>query len=400
MSMQHPICIIGAGIAGLTAAIALAREGNDVCVLERTGGPLETGAGIQLGPNAVQILDRLDVTIRSSPLAHRTEQIEIMDGLSNKRLASLPVGPRTRSDYGADYVTIHRQDLIDLLWNKAEDTDNITLRTHFDVQDLVPEQESNILTSATGENVKARFVIVADGIWSRTRQKLFATSVPQYAGKSAYRALVPLSEHDEAHDLLTTRIWLAPQVHLVHYPVRGGSLLNIVAIVDEAARSPDWSRPADFDQILPHFTNWPYPLVELLESAPVWNRWSLAELEPVNSWFRKNILLIGDAAHPVLPFLAQGGGLAIEDGFEIALHLARSGTSSKGENDITAVCQAFENSRRPRVQRVQAASQRNGTIYHMQGLARFGRNQFIQQMGGERLLRQYDWLYTYRPQEK
>ena len=400
MSMQPPICIIGAGIAGLTAALALARQGNNVCVLERAGGPAETGAGIQLGPNAVRLLERLDVAISTSSHIHRTEHIEIMDGLSNSCLASLPVGVRTRSDYGAAYVTIHRQDLIDLLWNKARDTEKITLRTDYDVRDLQTGRARNLLVSATDETIEAGFVIGADGIWSRTRQELFATPPPRYSGKSAYRALIPLSEDDKASDFLTTRIWMAPRVHLVHYPVRGGALLNVVAIIDEATRSPEWSRPADIVQILPHFADWPDTIIQRLNSAPGWSRWSLAELGPARSWFRDNVLLIGDAAHPVLPFLAQGGGLAIEDGFEIALHLARHNDTCGDMTNIADACRDFEMSRRPRVQRVQAASRRNGKIYHMRGVARLGRNQVIQQLGGERLLRQYDWLYAYHSPEK
>ena len=195
-----------------------------------------------------------------------------MDGQANERLASMPVGPRARDKFASTYITIHRSDLIDLLWAKAGEEARIELTTGFNIATCTASTDGVTLTSTDGDSFETPLLIGADGIWSKVREALFAAGQLRYSGKSAYRTLLARSDISDERRFRNTRIWLAPNVHLVHYPVKAGKLLNVVVIADEANGEADWSHPADADQVLRHFSGWSDEITDLLKSAPGWTR--------------------------------------------------------------------------------------------------------------------------------
>ncbi|MGI9570565.1 MAG: FAD-dependent oxidoreductase, partial [Desulfobulbia bacterium] len=313
------IIIVGAGISGLTAAIALARRGWHISLLERSKFLSEAGAGIQLGPNAMHILQDLNVASELAPYANQTKAIQINDGLTSKRLTSLPLGPDAMSKYGAPYITIHRGDLQSALLSAVANYPEIELLTGFKAGSIercnnkITVSDENSTQKACGEAL-----IAADGIWSHIRSNNFVSEDLAYTGKTASRSLVPISQVPKSFRSDCTHIWLAPNAHLVHYPVKGGKVLNVVAIIDEVLAGAGWETTQNAEIVHDAFSLWAREVRDFIHSIVGWKKWSLFELPELSTWSSGKTVLIGDAAHPVLPFLAQGGGLAIEDGFEIA----------------------------------------------------------------------------------
>jgi 2-polyprenyl-6-methoxyphenol hydroxylase-like FAD-dependent oxidoreductase len=386
-STESRFLIAGGGIGGLTAAFALARESFDVTVLERTCFQEESGAGIQLGPNATRILERLGLLEAIEEVAFRPSSIFIYDGLSGQRLAEIPLGTYAEARYGAPYLTLHRADLHAALHDACMGSEGVTLSANFELTGI---EEADAIISAIasdGRKAEAPGLIGADGLWSEVRELIAPEARLLFTGATAWRTLLPRGELTHPFDAPVVSVWLGPDTHLVHYPVRGGKELNVVAVTEGGPDTHGWNQTGDAEALRDAFTGWCKDTKSLFEHATGWRCWSLYRLTGLRSWTRARITLLGDAAHPVLPYLAQGAALAIED----AIALAKSLKERHG--DASSAFPLYEAMRKGRTRRVALRSERNGKHYHMAGALRVARNLMLRHRPGERLLGRFDWLY-------
>jgi len=383
------ILIAGGGIGGLSAALALAQTGMPVQVLEQTPEFSEAGAGIQLGPNGVQVLRALGVADALAQSAVAPEGVHLFDARAGQCLTTVPLGPLAEMRYGAPYWVVHRADLQNVLLDAVRANDNAVITQPFGVAACRAEGTKVHVSSETGETATGGGMIGADGLRSQIRREMGAGGQLVHSGKSAWRLTVPLEAAATPMRQNAIGLWLSPRAHLVHYPVRGGAEVNIVVIVDDPETPEGWNVPGAPEEFMPRLSGWPETITAFLSSQGGWRRWALYDMAPPRQWSAGRIALLGDAAHPVLPFLASGGVLAIED----AAVLARSLDEAKG--DTAAGFAAYGRKRRARASRVQMRSRRMGQIYHMGGVMRWSRNQVLTTQSPQNLLRRNDWLYGY-----
>lgn len=382
--------IAGGGIGGLSAAIALARQDLSVTVLERSDFQEESGAGIQLGPNATRLLERLGLLEAIEQVAFRPAAIFIFDGLSGKRLAEIPLGTYAEARYGAPYLTLHRADLNAALHAACKAASGVTLRGGFDLTGVEELDASVKAIAADGRVAEAPALIGADGIWSEVRNLTAPDARLTSTGATAWRTLLPRGELTHPFDAPVVSIWLGPDTHLVHYPVRGGKELNVVAVTEGGSDTRGWNQAGNEAVLTSAFAGWCKEARSLLGRAPGWRCWSLYRLTGLPTWTSGRITLLGDAAHPILPYLAQGAALAIEDAVALAKSLAEV------DGDAVRGFPLYEAMRKQRAARVAEHSKRNGKHYHMAGAMRLARNFVLRYRRGERLLSRFDWLYADR----
>lgn len=386
-----PITVIaGAGIAGMSLAVALARRGLRSRVLERRSELSEVGAGIQLGPNAMHVLERLGVARHLAPMAGRPESIRVHEGAGGWLLGELPLGERMAVRFGAPYWVAHRADLQAALLAALEEHSEAELVTGFEVADWRETGDGVEAVSATGARQHGSALVGADGISSTMRRRLFPDSPLVYAGKMAARTMIPASLAGAAFARASTGVWLGRDAHVVHYPVRAGREIAVVAIVDEPVPREGWGGEIEASTVLQRLCRFAPALLEFIDLGLEWRAWSLYDPQPLPTWSRGRVGLIGDAAHPILPFLAQGGAMAIEDADTLAALIALA-------PDAPASALArMEAVRRGRVVRVQDASRANGRVFHMHGVAGLARNLALGAVPGRLMMKRYDWLYAWK----
>ncbi len=410
------ILIVGAGIGGLTAALALARSGFRVRLFEQMEMLEEAGAGIQLAPNATRILVELGLAGRLKSGIVEPAAIRLRSGPSGRDIAVLPLaetpdagmtGFGVSRRYGAPYWVIHRADLHRALTAAVTAEPNVTLTLGAPVDDFTIDGTGVRATvhprspQRAGVDHSGAVLIGADGLWSRLRALLGDGSAPRFAGRSAFRAVVPAAQLAARPREPVVDVWLGPGGHVVHYPVRGGTAVNIVAVCSDRWQSEAWSTGAARDAVLARFPApaWAAPLRDVLAVPEHWQKWALYDRRPLVSWGRGPVTLLGDAAHPMLPFLAQGAAMAIEDADVLARELARSVDERQEchQENHHAALRRYEAARRPRTARVQAAARRNDGHYHLRGPLASARDAVLRTLGGRRLLAQYDWIYRWQP---
>ena len=398
-----PITIAGAGIGGLATAIALARHGLSSLILERREVASEAGAGIQIGPNGMRILQDLGVADRLAPSVGIPQSINVYDARAGTQLTSLPLGDWIASRFGAPYWVAHRRDLHAALLSVANDNDLIEIRNGCAVRSFTTAGDTGSAIEVKCENgavISAPALIGADGLWSSLRRQIFSDAPLPFLGKIAARAVIPSHELSAPFSNNSVGVWLAPRAHVVHYPLHGNRDVAVVLVTDERTEPYDfynsdinrdnWELPASSDYLLSQLGAAAPELVSFLHQVPTWKKWALFEPPALAQWCKGRVALLGDAAHPILPFLAQGGVMALEDAITITASLKAH------PGDPAAAFAAYEAMRRPRVLRVQQASRRNGKIYHQSGPFAFARNLAMRSMSGERVLAGYDWMYGWR----
>jgi salicylate hydroxylase len=395
VTTPRSVVIAGAGIGGMTAALTLAKAGFRVTLIEQADQIADVGAGIQLSPNASRILIGLGLGERLAGLVVVPQELKVIDARSGRLVAGAVLGHEAAGRYGAPYWVIHRGDLQAVLAEAIAVNPLVTLHLGTRVEDFAVHRNGVTIATLRGRaptELHGGVLIGADGLWSVLRQRLGHREQPRFARHVACRSLVP-AEHVPA-DLRepSVNLWLGRHAHLVHYPVRGGSLVNVVAILRDDWREPGWSAYADKSQILAHFPvgMWQAPARDLIGAADRWQKWALYDCVPLRRWGQGPVTLLGDAAHPMLPYLAQGAAMAVEDAAVLAQCLA-------GRTDEAAALRDYEDKRRMRTARTQKAARRNGTIYHMGGAGAFLRSIAFVAMRGTGLLRPYDWLYRWKP---
>lgn len=380
--------IAGAGIGGLATAIALARRGIDAHVCERRAEFPEEGAGIQIGPNGMRILRQLNVAELLEDQAARPAALIVHDGASGRERARLPLGQWIAERHSAPYWTAHRRDLHIALRKCAEKEPRITLSRDTEIVTFTDEPDGITAVDAKGGMLRASFLVAADGLWSTLRASISGSPTsPRPVGKTAFRSVTAAQSLPRGLDGNAAHIWLSRGTHVVHYPVNAGSKIALVVIADDATSHADWDAPATATTANDKIKSFAAPLRTLVESARLWRQWSLYRMAPLPRWTNGRAALLGDAAHPMLPFLAQGAVMALEDALTLAAHVSAS------KDDIGSALCSYEQARRPRIAKVAEASERNGRIYHMSGPAAFARDTVMRMRSPESIMADFDWLY-------
>ncbi len=395
----HEILIAGAGIGGLAAALACRLAGAAVRVFERAPAFSEVGAGIQIGPNVTRILHAWGLADALAQVAAFPERLQVRSARSGRELGVLPLGASVLRRYGAPYATIHRADLHQLLLTALKEHGSVVPECGAQVRAFSQTASGVALQLVDGREIAGAALIGADGLWSPVRQALLDDGDPQATGHLAYRAM--LTQQDLAPALRSQQVtvWLGPRLHVVQYPVRAGAGLNLVAIVHgdpdwlhAANGTPgqlaNWNQQAEAAEVLRALSGVCGPLQALVDAAGGWRLWILCDRAPmrgVQEHASGRVALVGDAAHPMRPYLAQGAGMAIEDAQVLGQCLGDA------TGDVAGQLLRFAGQRWQRNRRVQLRSRRNGRIFHASGLVRLGRDAAMAALG-ERLL-DLPWLY-------
>lgn len=391
------VLIAGGGIGGLSAALACARAGVRVSLFERAEAFSEVGAGIQLGPNAVRVLYGWDLQQALDQIVAFPQRLQVRSALSGRVLGTLSLGDVVRQRYGAPYVTVHRADLHGLLVKTLQDRGQAQLHLGATVQG-VQQNEDGVVLRLTGEpDIAGDLLVAADGGFSAIRQQVLADGLPQPTGHLAYRAMVQQSDLPLALRSQQVTAWLGPRLHVVQYPVRGGEWLNVVAIVHGKAQGDMscWDHSANAQDLQRAMNATFTDLSDLIKAIGHWRLWPLSIRPPMagaHQLAKGRVALLGDAAHPMVPYLAQGAAMAIEDAACLAQLLS---IGPKENLTLPQVLQGYATQRWPRNAQVQARAIRNGDIFHATGVLRFGRDAAMRLLGA-RLLDQ-PWLYAGGP---
>ncbi|MHC5652989.1 FAD-dependent monooxygenase [Stappia sp. ICDLI1TA098] len=387
-----PLYVAGAGIGGLTTALALSRRAIPVTVLERAERLDPVGSGLQIPPNAMHIYRAFGLEEVLKRHAVAPEAIRIMSARTGRALADVPLGRTVEERYGAPYLVIHRADLQSILLDAARLSAGVTLTLGASLRDAT--QDASRVTIALEESDRGDLqtgcgLIGADGVWSQVRRRVMGIRQAVYSGRTAYRAVFPIDSvpGDWRH---VTGLWIGRNAHIVHYPVRAGTQLNVVAIVSEDWQQETWSGPAARDELLGHFRDWPAEVRALLERPESWLKWALCGMDPGSSWVDGRLALLGDAAHGMLPFAAQGAAMAVEDAAVLAREVERHDT-------IPAAFSAYQDARQNRAERVLRLARENDRIYHMSGPLALARDTVMRTLPAIRLLGRLDWLYGWQP---
>jgi salicylate hydroxylase len=399
VAVSRTIFVAGAGIGGLTAALALAARGFRVVVMEKAERLEEAGAGLQLSPNASRILVGLGLTERLGSRAVTPEAISIMSTRRGGELIRLPLGAAAAERAGAPYWVVHRADLQGALVAAVEDHPDIELRLGATFEDVAAHARGLSIVHRSGtsrRNELASALIGADGIWSTVRQHLFPNVQPRFSGLIAWRGTLDATQLPKEYASRRVQLWMGPNAHLVAYPIAGGRQINVVAIVPGTWNRPGWSTPGDPSELMDAFpaTRWPGPARMMLGAVDSWGKWALFTLPEGVEWSKGAIALVGDAVHAMLPFAAQGAGMAIEDAAVLAEHL--SGDATESAASIAAALKRYGRAREGRVRRVQRTARQQGRIYHLAGPFALARDLAIRALGPERMLARQDWIYSWR----
>ena len=382
--------VVGGGIGGLTAALALARKGLRVTVLEQAQEFGEVGAGIQVSPNASRVLHAMGLADALEACAFHPEGMEMRTWNRGTTLFASPLGEAATREFGAPYYHLHRADLHQVLAEAVEEAPEITVRLATPCAEVL--QSRDVVTANTPEvnSFTADFLVGADGIKSVVREGLFGAEAPRFTGCVAWRGVLP-ADAVRRHDVRpVATIWMGPGSHVVSYYLRGGSLVNVVAVVEKTGWEVEsWTERGEKREMLADFEGWHPTVRALLDAIPDDGcyKWALFDRDPLPRWGEGRITLLGDACHPTLPFMAQGACMAIEDAAVLAECVADG-------DDVPDALRRYEGLRRARTAGIQLGSRRNHTLYHLAGPKAWLRNLTLP-LASKRLSSAVDALYRY-----
>lgn len=399
MAASRTIFIAGAGVGGLAASLSLANKGFRVVVLEKAERLEEVGAGLQLSPNASRLLIELGLKDRLSRRAVMPEAISIMSVRAGGELLRVPLGKAASDRAGAPYWVIHRADLQGALADAVHEHPDIELRLGCQFEDFAPHAKGLTVVHRRGNERRQDIglaLIGADGVWSTVRSHLFPEAQPRFSGLIAWRGTIEATQLPREYTAPRVQLWMGPNAHLVAYPIAAGRQINLVAVVPGTWNRPGWSEPGDERELRNAFeaAGWTGVVRMLLGAVDSWRKWALFTMREDCSWHRGVVALLGDAVHGMLPFAAQGAGMAIEDAAVLAKVLSEGGTETSAQ--IAAALQRYGRLRRSRVARVQRLAAKQGRIYHLTGPMALARDLTIRALGSERMLARQGWIYDWR----
>lgn len=385
--------IAGGGIAGVTAALCLIDAGIDAALFERSTALGEVGAGIQISPNGVKVLDRLGLRDAIDRVAFRPEALEMRMGQSGTQLFSIPLRDVAERRYGAPYYHIHRADLMTVLTDALAERAPNAVHLGKDIRTFTQTSQGVTLTFADGTSETGDVLIGADGIHSRVRETMQGRREPRFTGNVAWRVVVPASALPKNTVPPTACIWVGPGRHAVTYYLRKGELVNCVGVVERSDwQTESWTERGEKSDLAKDFAGWAKTIQAIIDAAGDCYRWALFDRDPLTSWHDNRAAVMGDAAHPMLPFLAQGAVMAIEDAWVLSRKL-------KGAADIPSALAAYEETRKPRTSRVQLQARSRAGLYHQTGtlkqLTTYGPMWLAARLAPGVVHAQQDWLFTH-----
>ena len=381
--------VAGGGIGGLAAALALARQGFAVKVLEQSARIGEIGAGIQLGPNAFSAFDALGIGDAARSRAVYVDRLMMMDAVDESEVASMPVGSEFRSRFGNPYAVSHRADVHLSLLEGVQQNPRIELTTSTRVERIEQDDRGVTAFDQQGNAHRGAALVGCDGVKSHVREQFVADPV-RVSGHVVYRAVADSATFPADLKLNAPCLWAGPNCHLVHYPLRGGEQYNVVVTFHSRDHEQWGVTDGSRDEVLSYFTEiGPRPR-RLLDLPKTWRRWATADREPIGRWSFGRVTLLGDAAHPMMQYLAQGACMAMED----AVTLGEAMRASDG--DFEAGFRRYEQARITRTARVVLMTREMGRIYHASGVERLVRNDLWRDRTPQRYYDAVEWLYGWK----
>ena len=357
-----PFIVAGGGIGGLAAALGLARKGVPVTVLEKAPVLGEIGAGIQLGPNAFHCFDDLGIGDAARGMAVFIDNLRLMDATSAEEITRIPLDEPFRRRFGNPYAVVHRGDLHGVFLRACRDSDRIELRTGCEVAGYDQDDTGVTARLAGGEAVRGAALIGSDGLWSNIRRQMVGDGAPRVSGHTTYRSVIPTEMMPEDLRWNAATLWAGPKCHIVHYPLSGWKVFNLVVTYHNHAPEPVAGQPCSEEEVMRGFEHIHPRAQDIIRHGKDWKLWVLCDRDPVEHWVDGRVALLGDAAHPTLQYFAQGACMAMEDGVcladEVAAHPGR----------LDAALEAYRSRRVLRTARVQLQSRAIGDhIYHPAG---------------------------------
>lgn len=384
-----PIIISGAGIGGLTAALALARFGTRSIVLERAPVIAEIGAGIQLGPNAFHVFDALGIGEAARATAVFVDRLRLMDAMSAREICTLELDDGFLDRFKRPYAVVHRAELHALILRECRASGLVDLRTSAAVTGYERDGGTVVASLASGEGVRGRALIAADGLWSTIRAQMIGDGKPRVTGHTTYRSVIPFDNMPEALRWNAMTLWAGPKCHIVHYPLSGSKVFNLVVTYHNHAPEPVAGQPVTHEEVLLGFEQVHEMAQQVIRIGRDWKKWVLCDRDPIANWTDGNVVLLGDAAHPTMQYLAQGACMAMEDAIVLAVEL--SGSRCDPEQGLLR----YQSRRMLPTARVVLQSREVGDhIFHASGVHGSLRNEIM----GAKSQREWhdvlDWLYA------
>jgi salicylate hydroxylase len=388
-SGKETVLIVGGGIGGLGAALALSCKGIASHVIEQAPEFKEIGAGIQLGPNVFRMFEVLGITSELNKWAVFPKGIEFRDSMTGKTFVDLPVDDRFYQKYHAPYGVVHRADLLNVIYEACKTSPLIKLTTSEKVVGI--DERAGMVNARTesGQTFSGTALIGCDGLWSTIRAIVVGDGKPVVSGHIAYRAVIPTEEWPKEHRINKMILWGGEKTHLVHYPLRRGELFNLVVVFHSDRYEEGWDTYGDPSELHERFAEKCEPVRTLLKKVNNWRMWVLCDRTPIKEWTKGRVTLLGDAAHPMLQYLAQGANMALEDAVCLAEQAAAHG------GDYAAAFMKYQELRYLRTARVQLMARVFGQIYHAEGVARELRNQVLGEWTAQGSL-DMGWLYGHQ----
>jgi salicylate hydroxylase len=384
-----PVLVAGGGIGGLAAALALTRRGFAVKVLEQAPRLGEIGAGIQLGPNAFAAFDALGIGAKARGRAVYTDEMVMHDALDETLVGRIPTGEAFRQRFGNPYAVIHRADVHLSLLEGAQEAGTIEVATSTTVQRVQQDGETVVVHDEQGGTHHGLALIGADGVKSAVRRQYVGDDA-RVSGHVVYRAVVDKKDFPANLQWNAASIWVGPDCHLVHYPLRGGEQYNVV-VTFHSRDQEEWSvREGSREEVLSYFDGICAKARQLIELPKDWKRWATADREPIGQWTFGRATLLGDAAHPTLQYLAQGACMALEDAVTLGEALRVH------DNDFARAFERYQRSRVARTARIVLSAREMGRIFHAKGVERLVRNDLWKGRTPERFYDAMEWLYGWK----
>lgn len=383
-----PIIIAGGGIGGLAAACGLARKGIKSIVVEQAAQLGEIGAGIQIGPNAFHCFDYLGVGDEARAVAVYIDHLRLMDAKTAEDITSIPLDEPFRKFYGNPYAVVHRADLHGVLLNFCEASPLVDIRTSHVVTGYEQDGTSATPLCKDREPIKGRILIGAEGLRSPIRGQMIGDGEPRISGHTTYRSVIPTEQMPEDLRWNAATLWAGPKCHIVHYPLKGGKVYNLVVTYHRDVQEAIAGRPVSKEEVAQGFEHIHPKARQIIEHGSDWKLWVLCDRDPISNWVDGRVALLGDSAHPMLQYFAQGACMAMEDA------VALSHCIETGGDDIETALQRYQDMRRVRTARVQMNSRLIGEyIYHPDDAKAAVRNHIMRGMSADDWYNQLNWLY-------
>ena len=385
---QRRILIAGGGIGGLSAALGLARAGFQITVLEKAAALGEIGAGIQLGPNAFHALDYLGVGPAARAIAVYIDKLRLMDASTGEDITAIDLGEAFRTRFGNPYAVVHRGDLHGVLLQACRAHERIDLRVKSQVVGYEQDGSGVTVRMESGETAHGHVLIGADGLWSAVRRQVVGDGPPRVSGHTTYRSVIPTDKMPEDLRWNAATLWAGPKCHIVHYPLSGWKVFNLVVTYHNNAPEPVAGKPVAVEEVMKGFEHINERARKIITHGSDWKLWVLCDREPVENWVDGRVTLLGDAAHPMLQYMAQGACMAMEDAVCLAQMMADF------PDNMAAALEAYRQRRLLRTARVQLQSRAIGEhIYHPDGVHARLRNGIMRAKSSAEWYQSLAWLY-------